>query len=46
MSTTVAARGKGYAGGGGRRCKGECEANEGKSRARAEEGTMARARVD
>ncbi len=45
MSTTAAARGKGYVGGGGQWRKGECKANEGK-RVRADEGTRARARVN
>ena len=45
MSTTTAARGKGYAGGGGRRREGECKANEGK-RARVDESTRTSARVN
>ena len=45
MSTTTAARGKGYAGRGGRRQEDECKANEG-DRVRADEGTRARASVD
>ena len=45
MSTTAAARGKGYAGGGGQRREGECKANEGK-RARVDKSTRARARVN
>ena len=41
----AAARCKGYVGRGRQWCEGECEPNKGK-RARAEEGTRARARVD
>ena len=41
----AAARGKDYAGRGGRRHKDECKANEG-GRVRAGEGMRARARVD
>ncbi len=45
MSTTAAARGKGYAGRGGQLHEDKCKANEG-DRVRAGKGMRARSRVD
>ena len=45
MSTTAAARGKGYAGRGRRQHEDQCKANEG-DRMRADKGKRAMARVD